>query len=125
MIGRRFWCSCECDRLRAPHNQGLVWLTRELTVYVVSSKYSLLALPYQSYWFVDRLLSAVINEHAPVKCKTITHSHVPYMNGELRRNINYKHMLKRKYCKNRTKVNWENYKKQRNTGNKNAQTKHV
>ncbi len=43
-----------------------------------------------SYWFFERLRSAVINEHAPVKCKTITHSQVPYMNGELRRNVNYK-----------------------------------
>ncbi len=47
--------------------------------------------PDNSYWFVERLLSAVINEDAPVECKTITYFTgtitVLYMNGEPRRNI--------------------------------------
>ncbi len=47
-----------------------------------------------SYCFVERLLSAVINEHAPV-----THFQVPYRNGELRRNINNKNMLNRNITK--------------------------
>ena len=35
------------------------------------------------------------------------------MNGELRRDINVKHMLKRKLSRCNSSVNWENYRKQR------------
>ena len=36
----------------------------------------------------------VINEHAPIKSRTIKGSQVPYMNGELRRAINVRKTLK-------------------------------
>ena len=56
----------------------------------------------------------VINEHAPIKYRTIKGSQVPYMNGELRRAINIRKMLKRKYDRCKTTVNWINYKNLRN-----------
>ena len=64
-----------------------------------------------SYWFAEMLLSSVINDHAPVKCKAILNTQVPSMNGELRKNINHKNMLTRRYNKNRSNVNWENRSK--------------
>ena len=38
---------------------------------------------------------------------------VPHMNGELRRAINVKNMLKRKYDKVNNKKNWDKYRLQR------------
>jgi hypothetical protein len=56
----------------------------------------------------------VMNEHAPIKSKLVRNAQVPYMNGELRRAINYKNMLRRKYERNNNKVYWERYRKFRN-----------
>ena len=41
----------------------------------------------------------VVNEHAPIKSRTVKSHRDPYMNGELRRAINIKNMLRRKYDK--------------------------
>ena len=67
-----------------------------------------------SYWLYNELTMEVVNEHAPIKQKTIKGYRVPYMNGELRRAINVKNMLNRKYKKCKGKTSWENYKSQRN-----------
>ena len=67
-----------------------------------------------SYWLWNELTMQVINEHAPIKTKTVKGHRVPYMNGKLRRAINVKNMYKRKYDKVKNKVNWNNYRKQRN-----------
>ena len=56
----------------------------------------------------------IVNEHVPIKIKTIKGKRVPYMNGELRRSINVRNMMKGKYEKNNTSINWKNYTKQRN-----------
>ena len=50
-----------------------------------------------AYWMCSTLLQEIVNEHAPIKQKTIKGNHLPYMNGELRRAINVKRMLKRKF----------------------------
>ena len=60
------------------------------------------------------LLQEIVNEHAPIKQKTIKGNHLPYMNGELRRAINVKRMLKRKFTKCNSNMNWDKYRKQRN-----------
>ena len=67
-----------------------------------------------AYWFCENLMRDVINEHAPVKHRVVRHAQVPYMNGELRRAINYKNMLRRKYEKNKNSVNWQTYRTYRN-----------
>ena len=51
---------------------------------------------------------------APVKTRTVKYHNVPYMNGELRRAINVRNMLRRKYYKLKSLANWERYRKQRN-----------
>ena len=38
-------------------------------------------------WIWNQLTMQVVNEHAPIKTKTVTCQRVPYMNGELRRAI--------------------------------------
>ena len=56
----------------------------------------------------------VVEEHAPLKTRTVKGHRVPYMNGELRRAINVKNRLKREYDRVKTSNNWMKYKKQRN-----------
>ena len=75
-----------------------------------------------SYWYWSTLLNEVVNEHAPIKLKTIKCNRLTYMNGELRRAINVKHMLKRKFETCNSQQNWETYRKQRNLVTKNIQT---
>ena len=66
------------------------------------------------YWAYSKLLGDVLDEHAPLKKKTIRKNQVPYMNGNLRREIFYRNNLKNRYFRNRTNINWHKYKKQRN-----------
>ena len=70
------------------------------------------------YWFWNKLTLDVINEHAPSKIKKVKGKRVPYMNGNLRRAINVKNMLKRKYEKIKNSVNWNKYRNQRNVVNR-------
>ncbi len=56
----------------------------------------------------------VVNNHAPMKQRTITGYKSPFMNGNLRRAINVKKMLKRKYYLKRTIGRWDKFKTQRN-----------
>ena len=67
-----------------------------------------------SYWLCNQMIMEIVDKHAPIKSKTMKGFHVPYMNGELRRAINVKHMLKRKYDKCNSTENWQKYRKQRN-----------
>ena len=67
-----------------------------------------------SYWFCENLLKEVINKHAPMKSRTIRYKPAPYMNGELRKAINYKNNLKRKFERNKSKAHWKMYRSQRN-----------
>ena len=60
-----------------------------------------------TYWLWHELTMEVVNEHAPIKIRK-GHT-VPYMNGELRRTINVKNMLKRKFeriCSTDPKETW-------------------
>ena len=65
-------------------------------------------------WFYNNLLINVIETHAPMKRKLIKCKQVPYMNGKLRKAINVKAMLRRKFDKYRTDTAWFKYKAQRN-----------
>ena len=67
-----------------------------------------------SYWFFSSLLSDIITEHAPVKTKILKRTQVPYMNSNLRKTINVKNMLWRKYKKNVSTENWNRYRAHRN-----------
>ena len=61
----------------------------------------------------DSLFREVINEHVPLKLKKRRKNSAPFMNSELRRAINFKKALRRKYLKNKTDKNRTNFTKQR------------
>ena len=65
-------------------------------------------------WYHNTLLTDIINAHAPLKQKAIKGNQIPYMNSELRKAINAKNMLRRKFNKSKCNVNWEIFRQQRN-----------
>ena len=66
------------------------------------------------YWFQENLLKSIINENVPLKKRIVRNSQLPYMNSRLRREINYKNMLRRKFLRCKTTNNWERYRVHRN-----------
>ena len=44
------------------------------------------------YWFQETLLKCVVDENAPLKRRIARNSQLSYMNGNLRREINYKNI---------------------------------
>jgi hypothetical protein len=75
--------------------------------------------PDDALWAHNTLLMPILNEHAPLKSKIARRQSLPCMNGELRRAINVKAMLRRKYDRNRRDdVAWERYRCQRNKVNR-------
>ena len=69
-------------------------------------------------WYHNSLLSSIIDRNAPRKQKTISFKQLPYMNDNLRKSINVKAALKRKYLKVNSQQNWSKYKQQRNLVNR-------
>ena len=65
-------------------------------------------------WFQNKVVIDILDEHAPIKKKHIKTKQAPFMNGELRKAINVKAMLHRKYLKYIGNKQWEAFKKQRN-----------
>ena len=65
-------------------------------------------------WFHNKLLNEVINKHAPLKKRKLKPHQLPCMNGELRRAINVKGMLRRKFDKFKSVKYWQLFKAQRN-----------
>jgi hypothetical protein len=70
--------------------------------------------PDDIMWCYNMMLCDVIDEHAPVKQKTLKKPQLPYMNGPLRKAINVKAMLRRKYDRFKDRKSWLKYKAQRN-----------
>jgi len=69
-------------------------------------------------WAHNKLLSEIIDQHAPKKVKCTKGQTAFYMNNALRKEINYKAMLKRKFNKQKTTESWSKFKCQRNKVNK-------
>lgn len=68
-------------------------------------------------WAYEILLTEIIDEHAPIKKRTLRKHTAPFMNSELRKAIHKKSMLRNRYYKSRNSKNWDSYKKQRNVVN--------
>jgi hypothetical protein len=60
------------------------------------------------------LFEGTVNKHAPLKFKTIKKIAPPFMNGNLRKAIFKKCMLRNRFFKCRTDTNWNLYRDQRN-----------
>ena len=70
--------------------------------------------PDDVMWSYNKLLLNVIDEHAPIKRKVLKKPQVKFMNGALRKAINVKGMLKRKYNKFKDNQSWSLFRTQRN-----------
>ena len=66
------------------------------------------------YWAHEKMVNDIVNEHIPVKQKRQRKTKAPFMNGPLRRAINVKKALYRKFKRCNTSPNWEKFRKQRN-----------
>ncbi|KAK2186232.1 hypothetical protein NP493_209g00006 [Ridgeia piscesae] len=66
------------------------------------------------YWAHEVLLTDVLNDHAPIKEKTVKTKQTPFMNSKLRKAVLKKSMFSNKYKTRRTPANWEAYRMQRN-----------
>ena len=64
-------------------------------------------------WFTNKLLSDIIEEHAPLKTKIIKKQSVPYMNACLRKAMYKRNMARNKY-RNFGETFHEDYRRQRN-----------
>jgi len=67
-----------------------------------------------AFWSYQYLLNEVIDVHAPKKTRYLKKPQLPYMNGQLRKAINVKGMLKRKFHSFKDQSSWNKYKSQRN-----------
>ena len=67
-----------------------------------------------SYWLCNELIKEIVDEHAPMNQRVVKHNQVPYMNAQLRKAINVRNMLRRKFDRNRSTSDCERYTKQRN-----------
>ena len=65
-------------------------------------------------WFHNSLLDDIIERHAPRKKRVIKTKQLACMNGQLRKMINVKGMLRRKYDKCKSNSSWLLYKTARN-----------
>jgi len=65
-------------------------------------------------WCHEKLLSEVIEDHAPLKRKFLKKESAPFMNSELRKAIFKRNQLRNRFWKCRTSGNWEDYRKMRN-----------
>ena len=70
------------------------------------------------YWAPECLLKDALDEHAPVREKTVRMKQCPFMNVRLRKAAFKKAQLFNKLNKWRTPPNWERYRKQRNLTSK-------
>ena len=64
-------------------------------------------------WFHSALLSDVIDQHAPLKTKTVMRDSVPYMNGRLRKSLYQRNMARNKFKRFGAQY-WEENRRQRN-----------
>ena len=64
---------------------------------------------------LEQLFLSALNEHAPIRQTMIRGNQVPYMTEQWRRAIRHRNKLWIKFTRDRTDVNYEAYKTQRNT----------
>ena len=65
-----------------------------------------------SYWFTQKLISSVIDKHAPMKRRKAIKTPVPFMNSQLRKSCHRQVMLHNRYLKDgRQKKDWELFRR--------------
>ena len=111
--------TCASTKLFVPKTSGSAFQYRSYKIFDDSQfKKDLMQVPFHVAEifddFTNKLISDVVNEHAPLKTGRRRYNHVPFMHGELRKAVNVKAMLRRRYNKKSNSANWENYRRQRN-----------
>ena len=66
------------------------------------------------YWAWSYLLSSLLDDHPPIKCRTANREHVPFMTPKLLEAIRKCKKLKRLYNKSKCRLDWDRYKTQQN-----------
>ena len=51
--------------------------------------------PSDTYWAYEKMFLEVLNEHAPMKCRTVKKPQLPYMNSEIRKEMFKRNSLKK------------------------------
>jgi hypothetical protein len=67
------------------------------------------------YCALSTMYKSVLDQHAPLKSRVVRNEKIPYMNSNLMKAMYKRNHLKNLFYKNRNNINWELYKKQRNT----------
>ena len=83
--------------------------------------------PTNAWYLLKDALVNVANRHAPFTMKTIKGKPCPWLNENIKREMNYRDALNRKAQKKKTETNWLAYKRQKNLVNnliKKAKMKH-
>ena len=70
------------------------------------------------YWSFNVMYQEVLNQHAPVKVRTVKGDKIPYMHSDLMKQMYKRNMLKNKYLKHKSNYTWHEYRKQRNIATK-------
>ena len=71
-------------------------------------------IPNITYDIFEETYLKVLDNHAPIKKKILRSNENPFMTKALRKAIMVRSKLKKKFLKNRSKLNWRKYKNQRN-----------
>ena len=70
--------------------------------------------PSDALWAQNILIRDVLDQHAPLKTKTVRPFQPPFMNNILRKSIMNKARLRNRYKRTKSPIAWEQYRQQRN-----------
>ena len=77
-------------------------------------RFELSKISTHSYSSFEKVFLETLNDHAPLKQKTIRANHAPYMTKTLRKAMMHRSQLETKYRKQPMDINFEHYRKQKN-----------
>lgn len=66
------------------------------------------------YWAWEKLLTDLLDDHAPLMKKKPSKPRPPYLSPEVMTAIRHRNQLRRKYYSTKDSADWENYRQQRN-----------
>ena len=81
-------------------------------------RFELSKISTHSYSYFEEVFLETLNDHAPLKQKSIRANHVPHMTKTLKKAMRHRSQLETKYRKQPTAINSERYRKQNNFCNK-------
>ena len=104
------FCQAEC--LSDYHH--IVYTVKRGRINLPKPRWIIFDDPDDVNWAYTRMITDVIDRHAPLKRKRRRAEEAPYMNSTYRKAIRLKTKLRSEFFKMKTPTNWELYRKQRN-----------